>query len=183
MYAKRGSIAAPVRGRLTHPIRITFGYHAMASRFPAARPIKGDFMTLVSRISLCILIAMAAIPAVAQAARRRAVVPANGNGQTTRIVFTVKDAANGVAVAGATITYGSQSQVTSGNGQAAVTLPVGAPASVSVVHPAFAPFSQTIAATPNGTYDLNLIEKPSVTIKLNTGETHIVDIGTAQFAY
>jgi hypothetical protein len=183
VYAKRRSIAAAVRGRLSRPIRIPFGYHATAPRIPAVRPIKGDFMTLVSRISLCILIAVAAIPAAAQAARRRAVVPATGNGQTTRILFTVKDASNGVPVAGATLAYGSQSQITSANGQAAITLPVGAPASVSVVHPAFAPFSQTITAAANGTYDLNLTGKPSVTIKTKTGETHVVDIGTAQFAF
>jgi len=140
-------------------------------------------MTLVSRISLVILIAVAAIPAAAQAARRRAVVPSNGNGQSTRILFTVKDASNGVPVAGATVAFGAQSQITSANGQAALTLPVGAPASVTVVHPAFAPFSQAITAAANGTYDLSLTERPSVTIKTKTGETHIVDIGTAQFAF
>src|SRR4051794_4085892 len=142
-------------------------------------------MTLVSRISLCILIAVAAIPAVAQ--RHRAVSPSNGIGPgpglTTKILFTVKDASNGVVVGGATVTYGGQSQVTSGNGQAALTLPIGAPAVVSVAHPAFAAFSQTITAAANGTYDLNVTGKPSVTIKMKTGETHVVDIGTAQFAY
>jgi len=140
-------------------------------------------MTLVSRISLCILIAIAAIPAVAQTARRRAVSPASGTGQTTKVLFTVKDASNGVAVAGATVSYGSQSQITNGNGQAALTLPVGAAATVSVAHAAFNSFSQAITAAVNGTYDLNLTEKPSVTIKTKTGETHVVDIGTAQFAY
>lgn len=140
-------------------------------------------MTLVSRISLCILIALAAIPAVAQSTRRRAVSSANGTGQTTKTLFTVKDASNGVAVSGATVSYGAQSQITNGSGQAALMLPIGAPATVSVVHAAFNPFSQAITAAANGTYDLNLTGKPSVTIKTKTGETHVVDIGTAQFAY
>jgi len=139
-------------------------------------------MTLVSRISLCILIALAAIPAMAQTSRRRAVSPANGLGPTTKIVFTVKDASNGLAVAAATITYAGQSQTTNANGQASLNLPIGKPAVVSVDHPAFAPFTQTITAQVNGTFDLNLTEKASVTIKTKTNETHVVDIGTAQFA-
>ncbi|HEX3578044.1 MAG TPA: hypothetical protein VHY33_05720, partial [Thermoanaerobaculia bacterium] len=139
-------------------------------------------MTLVSRI-LCILLAVAAIPVMAQTTRRRAVSPASGNGQTTKAIFTVKDASNGVVVAGATVSYGGQSQLTNANGQASLTLPIGVPVGVSVSHPAFAPFSQTITVATNGTYDLNLTGKPSVTIKMKTGEPHIVDIGTAQFAY
>src|SRR5882724_4262785 len=95
-----------------------------------ARPIKGDFMTLVSRISICILIALAAIPAAAQASRRRAVSPANGIGITTKALFTVKDASNGVPVATATLTYAGQTQITNGSGQAALNLPIGKPAVV-----------------------------------------------------
>ena len=140
-------------------------------------------MTLVSRISLCILIALAAIPAMAQASRRRAVSPANGTGVTTKALFTVKDSSNGVPVVSATIAYAGQTQITNGSGQASLNLPAGKPAVVSVVHAAFAPFTQTITAQIDGTYDLNLTEKGSVTIKLKSSDTpHVVDIGTAQFA-
>jgi hypothetical protein len=139
-------------------------------------------MTLVSRISICILIAMAAIPAVAQTARRRAVSPAVASGPTTKVVLTVKDSSNGVPVVAATVTYAAQTVNTNNNGQAALNLPIGKPAVVSVTHLAFAPFSQTITAQPDGTYELTLTEKASVTIKTTTNETHIVDIGTAQFA-
>jgi len=139
-------------------------------------------MTLVSRISLCILIALAAIPAMAQASRRRAVSPTNGLGPTTKVLFTVKDASNGVPVVSATITYAGQSQITNGNGQASLSLPVGKPALVAVDHPAFAPFTQTVTAQTNGSLDLNLTGKASVTIKTKNNETHVVDIGTAQFA-
>lgn len=139
-------------------------------------------MTLVSRISICILIAAAAIPAVAQTSRRRAVSPAVVTGPTTKANFTVKDASNGLPVAAATVTYAAQTQGTNGNGQASLNMPIGKPAVVTVAHAAFAPFSQTITAQVDGTYDLNLTGKPSVTIKMKTNETHIIDIGTAQFA-
>ncbi|HEV7571481.1 MAG TPA: hypothetical protein VGQ21_08260 [Thermoanaerobaculia bacterium] len=139
-------------------------------------------MTLVSRISICILIAAAAIPAVAQTSRRRAVSPAIASAPTTPVVITVKDGSNGLAVATATVTYAGKPQITNGTGQAALSLPIGKPAVVSVEHPAFLPFSQTITAQSGGTYELTLTEKPSVTIKTKTNETHIVDIGTAQFA-
>jgi hypothetical protein len=139
-------------------------------------------MTLVSRISICILIAVAAIPAMAQTARRRAVSPVAASGPTTKVVLTVKDSSNGVPVVGAIVTYAAQTVNTNNNGQAPLNLPIGKPAVVSVAHPAFAPFSQTITAQPDGTYELTLTEKASVTIKTTTNETHIVDIGTAQFA-
>ncbi|MBV8547767.1 MAG: hypothetical protein JO093_17340 [Acidobacteria bacterium] len=139
-------------------------------------------MTLVSRISICMLIAVAAIPAVAQAARRRAVTPAVTIGPTTKVLLTVKDASNGVPVASANVSFAGSTQITTGNGQASLELPLGKPAVVTVAHAAFAPFSQTITAQPGGTYELALTEKPSVTIKTKTNETHIVDIGTAQFA-
>jgi len=139
-------------------------------------------MTLVSRISLCILIALAAIPAMAQASRHRAVSTANVTGATTRIVFTVKDASNGVPIASATVTYAGQTQITNATGQGSLNLPIGKPAVIAVAHPAFEPFTQTITAQAGGTYDLALTEKASVTIKTKTNETHIVDIGTAQFA-
>jgi hypothetical protein len=139
-------------------------------------------MTFVSRISLCILIALAAIPAMAQASRRRAVSTASVTGPTTKIIFTVKDVSNGVPVASATLTYAGQTQLTNATGQATLNLPIGKPAVVAVTHPAFAPFTQTITAQVNGTYDLTLSGNASVTIKTKTNETHIVDIGTAQFA-
>jgi hypothetical protein len=140
-------------------------------------------MTLVSRISICILIALATIPAMAQASRRRAVSPASGTGPTTKVTVTVKDASNGVPVASAVVTYAAQTQTTNSNGQASLNLPLGKAALISVAHPAFAPFSQSITAQVDGTYDLTLTGKPSVTIKTKTNETHVVDIGTAQFAY
>jgi len=140
-------------------------------------------MTLVSRISACLLIALATIPAGAQASRRRSVSPANNLGPTTLVLFTVTDASNGVAIGAATVSFAGQNQVTNSNGQTSLNLPIGKPAVVLVAHAAFAPFLQSITAQAGGTYELKLTEKPSVTIKTKTNETHIVDIGTAQFAF
>ncbi len=140
-------------------------------------------MTLVSRISVCLLVALATIPAGAQASRRRAVSPANATGPTTSVLITATDASNGIAIAAATVTYAGQTATTATNGQTRINLPIGKPAVVLVGHAAFVPFSQSITAQAGGTYELKLTEKPSVTIKTKTLETHIVDIGTAQFAY
>jgi hypothetical protein len=139
-------------------------------------------MTLVSRISASILIVLAAISLSAQTTRRRAVSPASGTGPQTKVVITVKDASNGLAVAGATVTYSNQSQLTSGTGQAQLNLPLGKPATISVSHVAFAPFSQSITAQAGGTYEVSITGMASVTITTKTNETHIIDIGTAQFA-
>lgn len=140
-------------------------------------------MTLVCRISLCLLVVLATLSAGAQASRRRAVSPANATGPTTPILITTTDASNGLAIAAATVTYAGQIQTTSSNGKASINLPIGKPAVVLVSHPAFLPFSQSITAQTGATYELKLTERPSVTIKTKTNETHIVDIGTAQFAF
>jgi hypothetical protein len=140
-------------------------------------------MTLVSRFSACLLVALITISAGAQASRRRAVSSANETGPTTLVHITATDASNGIAIASATVTYAGRSQTTDGNGKAALNLPIGKPAVVLVAHPAFVSFSQSITAQAGGSYEVKLTEKPSVTIKMNTNATHTVDIGTAQFAY
>ena len=141
-------------------------------------------MTLVSRISACVLAALISIPAVAQPARRRAVSPTGQTGPTTQVVITAKDAANGVAVEAGAVSFGGQVVNTNANGQVALTMPVGKPSLISIEHPAFLPFTQSITAQVGGKYDITLTEKPSVTIKLKSDATpHVVDIGTAQFSY
>jgi hypothetical protein len=151
--------------------------------FAAAQPIKGDFMTHVSRISVCILIALAAISGSAQTARRRAVSPPNApTGPTAQILFTVKDASNAVPVASATITYAGQTQITNSAGQGVIGLPIGQPVLVAIAHPSYNPSSQTVTAQTGATFTVTLTAKPSITIKLKNDETHIVDIGTGQFA-
>src|SRR5213596_2613578 len=100
-------------------------------------------MTLVSRISACALVALMGIPAVAQTARHRAVSPAAQSGPTTQVVITAKDAANGVPVESATVTYAAKTFTTTPNGLVAITLPVGKPSVITIDHRAFLPFSQS----------------------------------------
>jgi hypothetical protein len=143
---------------------------------------KGDFMTLVSRISACALAALMAIPAVAQT-RHRAVPPTGQAGPTVQVTITAKDASNGVPAEDSFVTYGAQTLKTNSNGQVQITLPTGKPSTISVEHPAFNTATQVITAQAGGKYDITLTEKPSVTIKTTAGGTTIVDVGTAQFAY
>lgn len=137
-------------------------------------------MTLVSRFSACALAALVAIPLVAQTSRRRAVTP---TGSFSPVVITAKDASNGVPVESATVIFGDQAFTTNVNGQVLITLPIGRPSMISISHPAFTAFSQTITAQAGGKYDVTLTSKPSVTVKTKSNGDHILDIGTAQFAY
>jgi hypothetical protein len=125
---------------------------------------------------------MATTVAAAQG-RRRAVSPAGQTGPTTRIIGTATDVSNGVPVENATVTSGSLTTTTNANGQFALLLPAGQPSSISIEHAAFASFKQTITATAGGTYQFNLTEKPSVTVKLKNNEIHVLDIGTSQFSF
>jgi hypothetical protein len=136
-------------------------------------------MTLVSRISACALAALIAIPMMAQGPRRRAVSP---NGNATVVLITAHDAA-GVPAENGKLTIGDKTYQLNTFGQLQIALPVGSPTTFSITHPAFLPFTQTITAQPGGKFDLTLTTKPSVTIKTVNNETHVVDIGTAQFAY
>lgn len=144
-------------------------------------------MTLVPRISGTVLtIALAALVAMPGAAqtRRRAVNPnPSPAGATGPINGIVVDESNDVPVEAAVVTAGGRTATTGTNGRFTITIPVGTPATIAISHPAFAAFSQSITAQSGGTYTFKLTERPSVTIKLNNGDTHVVDIGTAQFAY
>jgi hypothetical protein len=182
-----GSIAAPGVCDVSRP---RFVYRsaniARTCGSIAGRSTKGDFMTLVSRTTrafyLLALAALVTMPAGAQN-RHRAVSPTGQTGPTTQITGTVKDATNGLLVESAAVTSNGQTLTTNGNGQFVMTLPVGKVSTISIEHPSFNSFTQSITVQSGGKYDFALVEKGSVTIKTKTNETHIVDIGTAQFAY
>jgi hypothetical protein len=137
-------------------------------------------MTFVPRISACILAALMALPLAAQESRHRAVTSAT---KTTQVIITAKDAANGIPVENGAVTYGGQTLKTNVNGSFPITLAIGTPSTISIVHPAFLPLTTTITAQVGGKYDVLLTEKPSVTIITKTNGTHVIDIGTAQFGY
>ncbi|HXH39411.1 MAG TPA: carboxypeptidase-like regulatory domain-containing protein [Thermoanaerobaculia bacterium] len=148
-------------------------------------------MTLVSRntgsISLLALVVLIASTACAQTPqpRHHAVTPppAPVGGPTTQVIGVVKDASNGVPVQLATASSGDQSSPTNANGEFFLNLPTGVPVTVTVLHPGFLPFQKAITPQAGGRYDFALTEQPSVTVKLTSGVTYIVDIGSAQFAY
>jgi hypothetical protein len=153
-------------------------------------PRKGDlFMTHVSRftgstcvLAIGVLIASTACAAQTAPARRHAVAPPVA-GPAIPITGSVKDASNGLAVQQATVSYGDQSVRTNGNGDFVLNLPTGSSASISVQHPAFAPFSKSVIAQNGVKLELALTELPSVTVKTTAGATYVVDIGTSVFAY
>ena len=143
-------------------------------------------MTLVKRTCSAVcslaLAALMTIPAGAQG-RRRAVSPTGQTGPTTQITGTAKDATTGLPVEDGVVTAGGQTTKTNSSGKFQLTLSVGKSSTISIEHPAFLSFTQSITPQSGGMYDFALTEKASVTIKTKSGETHIVDIGTAQFAY
>ena len=143
-------------------------------------------MTLVSRTlsagCTVVLAALIAMPTAAAQARHRAVTPPIPP-VTTVVTGTIRDATNGVLVDEAVVTAGDQTAKTNPNGLYAIKLPVGKATNVSVVHPAFNAFTTTITAQNGGVYDFTLVEKASVTVKTKTNETHIIDIGTAEFSF
>jgi len=142
-------------------------------------------MTLVSRISSAVswmaVASLLAIPAGAQVRHRATSPPPSG--PTVRITGTATDASNGVAVENALVSSGDQSTRTNDRGQFALTLPANILSTISIDHPSFVLFKQTVTATTGATFQFALVERASVTIKTKSGETHSVDIGTAQFAY
>lgn len=148
-------------------------------------------MTRTSRnssgISLLALVILIASSACAQSTpvRRHASAPpvAPPAGPLTKITGVVKDASNGVPVQLAVVTCGDQSSPTNALGQYFLSVPTGTPATVTVLHPAFLPFQQSITAQAGGKYDFALTGYPSVTIKTTSGTTYIVDIGSSKFAY
>jgi len=146
-------------------------------------------MTHVSRftgstcaLAIGVLIASTACAAQPAQSRRHAVAPPVA-GPATPITGAVKDASNGLAVQQATVSYGDQSVRTNGIGEFVLNIPTGTPVSISVQHPAFAPFQKTVTAQNGVKLDIGLTELPSVTVKTTAGVTYTVDIGTAVFAY
>lgn len=144
-------------------------------------------MTLVSRSSGVVLsLALAALmtmPACAAQPRRRAVTPPPPPGPTIAVSGTVADASNGVPVEDSVVTAGAQVTKTNTLGRFTLYLPTGTVATISIEHPAFSPATKTFTAQTTASNAFTLVEKASVTIKTKTNETHIVDIGTVQFAF
>ena len=97
---------------------------------------------------------------------------------------TVTDAATHLPLAGAQIVNGTRNFVTSdAGGHFAINLPGGRLTLLSVRRLGYASVDRSITPTPGLSFDFSLSPLPVVTVKLVTGETKTLDLGTAQFAY
>ena len=137
-------------------------------------------MTL-SRIFCATTLLIAAAPLLA-ANKEHAVGPT----AIVTISGVVRDA-SGAPVAGAVVhsgTYYSNRNGTLPDGKYTLTLPGGRPTLLTVEDFAFEPVTVTVTPANNAVVDLTLTNShPAVTVKLTNGETHVLDLGTSQFAY
>jgi hypothetical protein len=130
---------------------------------------------------LCPVMLLVALPLPA-ANREHAVTPL----PTVTLSGVVRDA-SGAPVAGAIVTSGSSSSNRNGtatDGKYSLAVRANRPALIAVEDFAFE--SRTVTFTPasGATLDLTLsTPRPSLTVKLTSGETHVLDLGTSQFAY
>ena len=138
-------------------------------------------MTL-SRILASALV-LAALPLFADNPRQRAadVVP------SVTIRGVVRDSA-GAPVAGAYVRSGnyisSRNNGTKADGKYSLTIPGGRPTVLTIDDFAFEPITVSITPSADATVDFTLpISRPTVTVKLNNGEQHVLDLGTSRFAY
>lgn len=135
-----------------------------------------------SRIFACFLVA-AAVPLFADNDRQRVAAAT----PTVTIRGVVRDT-NGTPVPGAYVRSGnyssSRNNGTKIDGKYSLTIPGGRPALLTVEDFAFEPITVPVTPTADTTLDFTLTAaRPTVTVKLNNGEKHILDLGTSRFAY
>jgi len=135
----------------------------------------------LSRIAAASLILVSA-PLFAANTKERAAT------QTSMVTITgvVRDA-NGAPVAGAIVHSGvffSYRNGSAPDGKYSLTLPGGRPTVLTVDDFAYEPVTVTITPTKDAAIDFTVTQsRPTVTVKLANGETHVLDRGTSKFAY
>jgi len=124
---------------------------------------------------------LAALPLSADV-RERAVVPLGA----VTITGVVRDA-NGVPVAGAIVhsgTFYSYRNGTAPDGKYSLTLPGDRPTLITVEDFAYEPVTVPFTPSKDARLELTVTQpRPAVTVKLTSGETHVLDLGTSLFAY
>ncbi|HEX9405709.1 MAG TPA: carboxypeptidase-like regulatory domain-containing protein [Thermoanaerobaculia bacterium] len=125
---------------------------------------------------------MAALP-LSAAVRQHAV----SSLPTVTVTGVIRDAATGSPVAGAIVRSGaylSNANGTAPDGKYTIALPAGRALIVTIEDFAFDPVTVTFTPARDATLDVNLTHaRPAVTVKLTNGESHVLDLGTSQFAY
>jgi hypothetical protein len=136
----------------------------------------------LSRICAASLL-IAASPLLAAANKQHAVIPV----PNVTISGVVKDANTGAPIAGAIVHSGAfySSQTGTGtDGKYTLRLPGARMTSLTVVDFAYETVNVNLIPVEGAVVDLTLTtSRPVVTVKLTNGETHILDLGTSQFAY
>jgi len=115
--------------------------------------------------------------------RERAVTAA----PTVTIRGVVRDA-SGAPVPAAYLRSGnyisSRNNGTKADGKYSLTIPAGRPTLVTVDDFAFESVTTTITPTADMAIDFTLtLTRPTVTVTLNSGESHVLDLGSSRFAY
>ena len=138
-------------------------------------------MTL-SRILTCSLIVVSTSLFAAEGRQRGA-----ASLSTVTIHGVVRDS-SGTPVVGAIVRSGtyssSRSNGTTSDGKYSLTLPAGRPTPLTVEDFAFEPVTVVITPDNDATVDFTLtVARPAVTVKLTSGETRVLDVGSSRFAY
>lgn len=114
--------------------------------------------------------------------RARAVIPIS----SVTITGVIRDA-SGAPVAGAIVhsgTFYSNSNGTDPDGKYSLKLPGNRLTLITVEDFAFDPVTVPFTPTKDAKLDLTVTRpRPALTVKLSSGETHILDLGTSQFGY
>ncbi|MDQ6799525.1 MAG: carboxypeptidase-like regulatory domain-containing protein [Acidobacteriota bacterium] len=138
-------------------------------------------MTL-SRICAASLL-IAASPLLAADTKPHAAAP------TAKVTISgvVRDAATGAPIAGAIVHSGSfysNRNGTAADGKYTLALPGGRSTTLIVEDFAYDPVNVSVVPVNDAVLDLRLTtSRPTVTVKLKNGETHVLDLGTSQFGY
>lgn len=132
----------------------------------------------MTRVAPAVFLLLIALPVTA-AVRQHAV---SDLGNVT-ITGLVRDP-SGTPLGGTVVSSGSNRNVTLANGKYTLTLPANRPTLITAEDFAFETVTVTFTPVKDATLDFSLTTpRPAVTVKTISGETHVLDLGTSQFAY
>ncbi|HUJ13857.1 MAG TPA: carboxypeptidase regulatory-like domain-containing protein [Thermoanaerobaculia bacterium] len=136
----------------------------------------------MSRFRLFIPMVLVVMPLFA-AVRQRSVEKVPG---TVTVTGVVTDS-SGKPVAGAVVhsgTYRTSPNGTGADGKFSISLPAGRPLLVTVDDFAYDSVTTTFTPSNDGTLNVTLTKPhPTAVVKLTSGESHTLDLGSSQFAY
>ncbi len=144
-------------------------------------------MTLASRLirssAIVSFLALIAVPLGAQTTtRHRAVAPPSN--LTVTISGIISDATTGQPIAGAdAAAEGHKSALTGNDGKYTLKITRGRNVAVTAEHFAYNPSTLSVFGQDGATANFSLTPKPTVSVKLMSGDIFILDLDSSQFAY